>query len=100
MAIKVNRVKINCFKLFQSFLVDFRDKDLIVFDGPNGFGKTSFFDAIELLFTGKLRRYSELAGLVVDNRQPLNKNPLLNDDGGGDLEIRADIKPIMKIFIY
>lgn len=33
--------------------------DITVLSGPNGFGKTSFFDAMEWGFTGKLTRYCE-----------------------------------------
>lgn len=37
--------------------LDLKEADLIVFYGMNGFGKTSFFDAFEWGFTGKLARY-------------------------------------------
>lgn len=35
------------------------ETDIVMLSGPNGFGKTSFFDAIEWGFTGKLSRYKE-----------------------------------------
>ena len=33
--------------------------DLTILEGPNGYGKTSFFDAIEWAFTGRLLRYED-----------------------------------------
>ena len=35
------------------------DADLIVLFGPNGFGKTSFFDAIDFVYTGGVGRFDE-----------------------------------------
>lgn len=39
--------------------IDFSGALLSIFDGPNGYGKTSIFDAIELLITGKISRVKE-----------------------------------------
>ena len=47
---KIKKIEIHNFKVFQNIIIDFESSDLIVFDGPNGFGKTSIYDAIELLF--------------------------------------------------
>ncbi len=92
MAIKVNRVLIKNFKLFQEFYIDFDKPNLVVFDGPNGFGKTSFFDAVELLFTGRMRRYDSLADQIVDKREKFTF-PWLNDGNDeGDLIIKAEIQ--------
>nr|WP_268820307.1 AAA family ATPase [Paraglaciecola sp. G1-23] len=45
---------------FKSFIdpveFDFTGNDLVLFDGPNGFGKTTVFDAVELCFTGEISR--------------------------------------------
>lgn len=55
--IKLGRLKIDNFKSFnESIYFDFSKRDLILFDGPNGFGKTTIFDAIELCFTGEVSR--------------------------------------------
>ncbi|WP_415717015.1 AAA family ATPase [Maridesulfovibrio sp.] len=76
MSIVISRIEIENFKLFDKVPVDFEDARLNVLDGPNGYGKTSFFDAVELLFTGSLSRYKRLASGVVDKREKLNENPL------------------------
>ena len=91
MGIKVKRIHILNFKPFENYLIKFDSENLIVFDGPNGFGKTSFYDAIELLFTGNLRRYKDLADNVIDQRHTIKGSPLLNDRGDGDLVIKAEL---------
>ena len=47
------------YKLFSSKEIVFAGAMLLIFDGPNGYGKTSIFDAIELLITGKMSRVKE-----------------------------------------
>lgn len=81
------------FKLFQKFSADFNLNKFVVFDGPNGYGKTSFYDAIELFFTGKIRRYDELAKLAMDGREAFDKSPFLNDRSKqGDLIIKMELE--------
>lgn len=49
----INRLEINNFKLIDSKkVIDFSKSDLIVLDGPNGYGKTTIFDTIEILVKG------------------------------------------------
>ena len=55
--IKLGKLWIQNFKSFYNpTLFDLSGKDIVIFDGPNGFGKTTVFDAIELCFTKKLKR--------------------------------------------
>lgn len=55
--IKLGRMRIENFKSFiEPISFDFTGNDLVLFDGPNGFGKTTVFDAIELCFTGEVSR--------------------------------------------
>ncbi|MNF43360.1 recombination protein F [compost metagenome] len=54
---KIKKIIINDFKLFgKKNVINFECNDLVVFDGPNGHGKTSVYDAIELAITGDIRR--------------------------------------------
>ena len=55
-AYKIRKIYIENFKHIDNVLFDFTDKDLIVLDGPNGFGKTTIFDVIELVLCGKVSR--------------------------------------------
>ncbi|HAS88328.1 MAG TPA: hypothetical protein DCS48_03355 [Desulfovibrio sp.] len=76
MSVFISRMEIENFKLFDKVPVEFEGAWLNVLDGPNGYGKTSFFDAVEILFTGSLSRYKKLAKGVVDRREKLDENPL------------------------
>lgn len=92
MAIKINKIKIENFKVFSSFLAEFTDTGLVVLDGPNGFGKTSFYDAVELLVTGSIRRYKILRELIIDGRNTYSENPYLHSGNpGGDILIKAEL---------
>lgn len=77
MGIKIKKLYIKNFKVYKEQTFDFKDIDLIVFDGPNGFGKTTIYDAIELLFTNQIKRYNRLDRLI-DGRERRNENPLYN----------------------
>lgn len=49
----IKKIKLENFKLINDEKdIDFEDKKLIVLDGPNGYGKTTVFDAIEILIRG------------------------------------------------
>lgn len=80
MGIKIKKLYIKNFKVYKVQTFDFKDIDLIVFDGPNGFGKTTIYDAIELLFTNQIKRYKRLEYLV-DRRERRTENPLYNAEG-------------------
>lgn len=63
--IKLGRLYLRNFKSFYSpFLFDFFNKDLVLLDGPNGFGKTTIFDAIELCFRREIQRL-----IITDDKQ-------------------------------
>lgn len=87
---KIKRIEIHNFKVFQNISIDFESSDLIVFDGPNGFGKTSIYDAIELLFTGKIRRFDDLRGRLIDGRESFSEHPFLCDYSNGDISITIE----------
>lgn len=80
MGIKIKKLYIKNFKVYKEQTFDFNDAGLIVFDGPNGFGKTTIYDAIELLFTNQIKRYHRLNHLI-DRRESRNENPLYNTEG-------------------
>ena len=47
MGYMINRIYLENYKLFDGIKLDFGNNLLSVFDGPNGYGKTSVFDAID-----------------------------------------------------
>lgn len=52
----IKRMKLKNFKSIDEALIEFTGVNLNVLDGPNGFGKTTIYDAIQLLLTGSVRR--------------------------------------------
>ncbi|KRE48402.1 AAA family ATPase [Paenibacillus sp. Soil724D2] len=63
----LNRIHIQNFKSVDNAIISFNGAILTVLDGPNGFGKTTIYDAVEFLVTGKIRRvYSN--SIVTNNR--------------------------------
>jgi exonuclease SbcC len=63
--IKINKATFTNFKIFgeDPYTINFEDQRLILLNGPNGYGKTSVFDGIELGLTGDLTRLISLEGL-------------------------------------
>lgn len=64
--INLCKITLKNFKIFggEPYTISFEDHRLILLDGPNGYGKTSVFDAIELGITGNISRFISL-----ENRQ-------------------------------
>lgn len=64
--IRLSKVTLKNFKVYggEPYTINFEDNRLVLLDGPNGYGKTSVFDAIELALTGTIRRL-----LVLESRQ-------------------------------
>lgn len=62
---------------------------LIVLYAPNGFGKTSFFDAVEWALTGKIKRFADNA--VIKKSAERQRGRILhnydNDQASGSVEI-------------
>lgn len=93
MGIRIKNIEIQNFKIYKNQLFDFEDNGLVVLDGPNGFGKTSLYDALELLFTGKIRRYEKATAILNDKREKRNENPFYHSDGDGSpMVIKAQIQ--------
>lgn len=88
---RIKRLEINGFKIFKEFAEDY-SSSLIVFDGPNGFGKTSVFDAKQLLFCGQLPRISARASLLKTGNRQFSNNLYLNHAHSGDISIIAELR--------
>lgn len=61
--LKIISIHVHNFKGFEEATFHFEGSDAVVLGGMNGFGKTTVFDAIELLFTGKIARMEEYRAL-------------------------------------
>ncbi|NWO06729.1 MAG: AAA family ATPase, partial [Alteromonadaceae bacterium] len=87
---RISRLKINGFKIFSSFEAQYNDS-LIIYDGPNGFGKTSLFDAKQLLFRGQLPRIAARLKPVTPNKHSFRSNLYRHDGYDGDISIVAEL---------
>ncbi|AMS23648.1 recombinase RecF [Pseudomonas synxantha] len=89
---QISKIEISSFKAFKKINLDFGDSSLLTLDGPNGFGKTSVFDAIELLLTGSIKRIRQLFNtLMMGNRTNYEDNLLWNKRSGKkDLAIKIE----------
>lgn len=82
---RIKSVEVKNFKGFENFEIDFSNNKVIILGGKNGYGKTTIFDAIELVVTGRIERMSGYCQLF-DQRKNLNNDeykPLIfnvNDD--------------------
>ena len=70
MSYKIESLKVRNFKCFDEkkfYEFNFKqDTNPIILSGPNGFGKTTFFDAVELIFTKNITR---LNSEIEENRE-------------------------------
>lgn len=75
------------FKLFADkfdHIQDVENDDLVILNGPNGYGKTSVFDIIEFCLTGEIKRiiyYNQ--DLEIAKRSAFDNKILIADQGKG-----------------
>lgn len=84
--IKLRKLTLKNFKIFdeEPYTIDLSSSNLVLLDGPNGYGKTSVFDAIEVGLTGNISRL-----IALDSRQ----NPadiVVAHNGAKDVEVQLE----------
>ena len=89
---KISKIEILSFKAFKKIHLDFGDSSLLTLDGPNGFGKTSIFDAIELLLTGGIKRICHLFTILMMQNRTIYEDNLLWNNRSGDKDLTIKIK--------
>lgn len=90
----LSKIYLDNYKLFDDFTLDFSD-GLNVFDGPNGYGKTSLFDAIEFLITGDIKRVTSCE--VLDGKNKFEK-VFFARDAHRDVIIKAEFSKGVETF--
>ncbi|WP_408955417.1 AAA family ATPase [Natroniella sp. ANB-PHB2] len=76
---KLKEVNIKDFRGYRDEKIKIPEADIILLVGNNGFGKTSFFDAVEWGITGQLKRYE--SGTNERNAECFLKNKHANQQG-------------------
>lgn len=102
MQYRIVSLRVKNFKCFDNakyyeFRIDY-EKNPIILSGPNGFGKTTFFDAVELIFSKNITRLDK--GIEKKNTN-LGKNILLNkanEDGYVVLTLRNEQNEFLTLF--
>lgn len=107
---RIKSLEVENFKLFTdkfNEISNISKSDLIILNGPNGYGKTSIFDAIEFALTGKIKRinkYNENLGvkkniaydkkiLISDETKEAYINLCLEDDEENNIKIQRMYTP-------
>ncbi|ALR30812.1 hypothetical protein ATE47_09860 [Chryseobacterium sp. IHB B 17019] len=73
MKYRISELKIKNFKCFTDVNFDFGGDNLVVFDGPNGYGKTTSFEALEILLTKAPRKIGKAK---LDKRYTYENSPI------------------------
>ncbi|MCJ1886731.1 AAA family ATPase [Pseudomonas sp. LA21] len=80
---QISKIEVSSFKAFKHIHLDLGSSSLLTLDGPNGYGKTSIFDAIELLLTGQIKRIQNLfSTLMTKNKTNYDDNLFWNTRSG------------------
>ncbi len=85
--LKLLKIYIENFKGIDSpKIIDLEDCNFSILSGPNGFGKTTIFDAVELCLSGKLQRTDSFSDVTKDNADYLK--PFYQNTKGNDVVLK------------
>ncbi|QYJ88353.1 AAA family ATPase [Shewanella halotolerans] len=89
---QISKIEVSSFKAFKHIYLDLGESSLLTLDGPNGYGKTSIFDAIELLLTGQINRIQNLFSTLLTKKKRDYADNLFwnNRSGENDLCIKIE----------
>ena len=87
--IRIERIKLHNFKGVDDMDFCLSENDAVILGGKNGYGKTSIFDAIELVLTGRIDRYVSYKEAYTDGRRNLSQEerPLVCSNSVDDVRI-------------
>ena len=90
---RIEQIRLHNFKGIKDMTFSMSDASAIVLGGKNGYGKTTLFDAIELVFTGKIERYDNYEKKLFDHRRNLNdvEMPLVCDVNVPDIFVELEL---------
>lgn len=90
---RIEQIRLHNFKGIKDMTFSMFETSAIVLGGKNGYGKTTLFDAIELVLTGKIERYDNYEKKFFDHRRNLNdvEMPLVCDVNVPDIFIELEL---------
>lgn len=105
MSEKLKRIEIEAFRIYnEKQIFDFRSKDgeianLVVIYAPNGYGKTSFFDAIEWSLTGNINRFHENSKIkqIAESEQGMILKNYSTDKEYGTVKLISENDDILEV---
>lgn len=77
---RIQKIEAENFKLFATRFQDIKqieNTDMVLFNGPNGYGKTSVFDILEFCLTGKIKRILQYTKELEIARNETGENRIL-----------------------
>lgn len=89
---KISKIEVSSFKAFKHIYLDLGESSLLTLDGPNGYGKTSIFDAIELLLTGQVNRIQNLFSTLLTKKKRDYADNLFWNSRSGDNDLCIKIE--------
>jgi exonuclease SbcC len=89
MNIKLHSITITDFKGISGENTVDLESDVVFLGGPNGYGKTTIYDAIELCITGKILRIDQAKS--GENAGKRHQRSILHNDPEKDIRIELDI---------
>lgn len=89
---QISKIEISSFKAFKHIHLELGCSSLLTLDGPNGYGKTSIFDAIELLLTGQIKRIQNLFSTLMIKKKTNYDDNLFWNTRSGEKDLSIKIK--------
>lgn len=89
---KIQQLHIHNFKVFDDITLEYAEYKAVILCGRNGFGKTSIFDALELLFTGTIKRYENYGTDFHDQQLHIHGKQLVHDEKLTEVYVEAYIQ--------
>ena len=80
---RIQKVEAENFKLFTTKFQKIKEmdkEDMVLFNGPNGYGKTSVFDIIEFCLTGEIKRILKYTEELALAKNETSENKILISD--------------------